>query len=344
MLAITGGGTGGHLAIARAFANELKNLGHDVIFIGSTYGQDRAWFEKSNEFNRCYFLDSYGVVNRKGMAKIMSLGNILVLSIKAAKILKHHKIQAVISVGGYSAAPCSFGAIIAGIPLFIHEQNAVVGRLNSILRPFSKGFFSSYNKDSSWDYPVSDLFFQSARIRNKLQTILFLGGSQGANAINDLAIKLAPSLIEKNISIMHQCGKGRLDEVRDKYLQIGLDNNVEIFEFSDNMPSILNRADLAISRAGASSIWELVANNLPSILIPYPYAAANHQYLNAESLYKNNLFKICIQDGDSIKSCTVLKEINNIDLESISKRLATQLSPNGANLIIKTILKHIKKD
>ncbi len=192
---ITGGGTGGHLTIAKVLQEAFIKRGHEVIFIGSTSGQDRSWFEKRSGFSHTYFLETSGVVNKRGFAKVKSLFNILKAVLKSISIMREHKIQGVISVGGFSAAPASFASILIRKPLYIHEQNAKVGRLNSLLKPYSRVFFSSYESDSPLkSYPVNKVLFDQARLREKINTIIFLGGSQGAKAINDLALKVAPYL------------------------------------------------------------------------------------------------------------------------------------------------------
>ena len=141
MIAITGGGTGGHLIVAKRLKEELSSRGVRVIFIGSNSGQDRLWFENDTDFQKSYFLDSRGVVNKRGVKKFLALKDILSLSLKCRNIFKQHSIKAVFCVGGYSAAPAAFAAIFTRTSLFIHEQNAVEGKLNKILKPFSKGFF-----------------------------------------------------------------------------------------------------------------------------------------------------------------------------------------------------------
>lgn len=342
MICIAGGGTGGHLAIARALANELRKREIECIFIGSSNGQDKMWFEKSLLFSHKYFLPSSGVVNKKGIKKLFSLLNILKLAFLCLKIFKEHKIKAVISVGGYSSAPASFAAILARKYFFIHEQNAVIGRLNSLLLRFATGFFSSYHKGflaKSWDYPVKDDFFAAARKREKLENILFLGGSQGAKAINELALELAPKLKEKNIKITHQCGKNDFESVKAKYDELGIP--ADVFDFSDKMPEIMNKADLAISRAGASTLWELCANALPAIFVPYPHAASNHQYFNADFLAKQDLAKIIIQS--EISSQKVLDMIENMDISSISQSLKDKIKSGASKEIIDEILKICSK-
>ncbi|MBL6973185.1 MAG: glycosyltransferase, partial [Sulfurimonas sp.] len=130
-LCITGGGTGGHLMIARALLESAVQKGHEVIFIGSTHGQDQKYFAKDSKFSAVYFLHTTGVVNQKGLGKIKALYKVLQAFFRARKILKEHEIEATYSVGGFSAAPASLASLSKKTPLFIHEQNAVEGRLNS---------------------------------------------------------------------------------------------------------------------------------------------------------------------------------------------------------------------
>ncbi|WP_096026233.1 undecaprenyldiphospho-muramoylpentapeptide beta-N-acetylglucosaminyltransferase [Campylobacter lanienae] len=335
MIAITGGGTGGHLAIAKAFANELNSRGIKAIFIGSSSGQDKMWFENSDIFEATYFLNSSGVVNKRGFGRLKSLINILNLAFKCKRIFKFHKISSVISVGGYSAAPAAFGAIIWGKKLYIHEQNAVIGRLNLILKPFAREFFSSYF-EPKFDYPVDEKFFKISRIRKNLNTILFLGGSQGANFINNLALNLAKDLDKNGIKIIHQCGQKDYETIVEKYKELNI--KAEIFAFSKDIDLFMSRADFCISRAGASTIWELCAASLPTLFIPFPYAANNHQFYNAKFLNDQNAAMVLRED--EIDNKNLLNIIYNLNLEDISQKLINLLNKNGSKVIIDRILQH----
>jgi UDP-N-acetylglucosamine--N-acetylmuramyl-(pentapeptide) pyrophosphoryl-undecaprenol N-acetylglucosamine transferase len=331
-IAITGGGTGGHLKIAKVVKDELNNRGITPIYIGSTSGADKEWFEKDEGFSKKYFLSSSGVVNKKGLNKINALIDIFKLALYAKKILKENNIKAVFSVGGYSAAPASFAAIFSNIPLFIHEQNAHIGSLNKLLKPFSKRFFSTFlNNDP---YPVEEIFFDKARVRKKLKTIIFLGGSQGALAINDLALNLAPLLKEKNINIIHQTGKRDYKRVKNFYEKNNID--ADVFDFSKNLIEKISKADFAISRAGASTLFELTANQIPTLFIPYPFAAGDHQYYNAKFLEEKNAAFVIKQN--EITSQKALNIILNSNLENISKNLAKINQKNGAKFIVNEVL------
>lgn len=334
IIAITGGGTGGHLSIAKALALSAAKFDIECIYIGSNFGQDRAWFEHSKLFSHTYFLDSKGVVNQKGFKKILSFLQILKASLKARKILNKHKVKAIFSVGGYSSAPASFATFFSNKNLFIHEQNSKKGFLNSLLKPFCKEFFSSFEK-TFCSYPVNEVFFDTARTRKKLESIIFLGGSQGAKFINDLALKLAKSLDEKGVKIVHQCGKNEYERCKKEYENLGI--KADLFDFDKNLYERVAKADLAIARAGAGTLFELCANNLPSIFIPYPFAAKNHQYFNAKFLQDKALCQIFTQDELKDEKL-ILNSIFSMNLEIISSGLKEILEKNGADFIIKKAL------
>ncbi len=315
MIVLTGGGTGGHLSIVRSLKDELNAKGIKPVYIGSTNGQDRAWFEDEDGFEAKYFFDTKGVVNKNRVGKLLSLTNILFYSLKCYSIFKKHNIKKVVSVGGYSAAAASFGAVIFKKELFIHEQNAIMGTLNKKLSPYAKCIFSSYLPNSPIKgYPTRREFFEKSRVREKLKTIIFLGGSQGAKTINDLAKNISKELKQKGISIIHQCGKNEYKELKKFYERNNI--KVELYDFIKDMPTMLNRADLAISRSGASTLWELCANRLPAIFIPYPYAALDHQYHNAKFLSDKNLCLLLRENEITPKK--ILDLISQIDLQKIS--------------------------
>ncbi len=330
-IAMTGGGTGGHLAIIKAVKESLND--EEIIYIGSTNGQDRAWFENDNDFIEKYFLDTTGVVNRGTFGKIKALLQILKATLETKKILKKHNVAVVFSVGGYSSAPSSFAAKLLGIPLVIHEQNAVVGKLNRLLKPYANEFISSYDDNSPIkDYPVAKNFFESARVRKSVSTIFFIGGSQGAIAINDIALKLAPTFAKMGIKIIHQAGERNIDSVKQSYKELGVD--AEVFGFIDDIDKLMAKADFAIARAGASTLWELVANGLPTLFIPYPYAASDHQYYNAK--YIEDMGGGYVMRESEIDIDEILKIISK-DQSKLSQNLISYSKSDGANKIAKLL-------
>jgi len=327
-IVFTGGGTGGHLAIVRAVGRELED--ERKIYIGSISGQDRKWFADDDSFEERHFLRSRGVVDKGFFGKLSALSAISLSVLEAVSILRRCEAGVVFSVGGYSSAPASFAALMLGIPLVIHEQNAVSGRLNSFLKRYAKIFISSYDDGSPVaSYPVESLFFEEARERKELESVIFLGGSQGAEAINRLAMEMAEKLDRRGLKIIHQAGERNLSTMRRFYEEKGID--AELFGFSDNIANYMKRADFAIARAGASTLWELVANGLPTLFVPYPYAAGDHQYANAKALVERGMAWI-VRESE-LDSDKVFEIMESADLSAVSRALKESMAKGGAEEI-----------
>lgn len=323
---ITGGGTGGHLAVAEAVAKQLKMLGHCLYYLGAKRGQEQHWFDNKPLFVQSKLLDVQGIANQSLFALPSAAAGQLRCAKEALAFLRTHNIERVFSVGGYAAAPACFAALWARIPLYIHEQNAKIGLLNGLLRPFCKEFYSSYLPNSPVrDYPLREACFGLQRVRKSVHVVLFLGGSQGARAINNLALRLAPKLLAHNIAVIHQCGARDFERVQEAYRTQKLE--VELFDFLPNLIEIMHRADFAIARAGASSLWELCANALPALFIPYPYAAKNHQFYNAEFLVQQNLASLMREDA--LDENAILQLIDDSALVYSRSLALTQLIQQG---------------
>lgn len=221
-------------------------------------------------------------------------------------------------------------------------------------------------------YPVNQVFFTQARVRQEVKNLLFMGGSQGARAINNFALALAEDIFQKNLRIFHQCGKTEFERVLSEYLklnlkvgipqeslestitesqnvQIGaledLDTDIVLFGFSKQMPEILKKCDFAICRAGASSLWELCANGLPALFVPYPYAAGNHQYYNAKFLEEKGLGFLCLEQD---LFCEVLWDslelLKGERISQISQELQKECSPKATEQIMQSILSTLAKN
>jgi UDP-N-acetylglucosamine--N-acetylmuramyl-(pentapeptide) pyrophosphoryl-undecaprenol N-acetylglucosamine transferase len=369
---MTGGGTGGHLAIINAVKEQLvlrlaqepsireaqepsvredqensdhqlqKTVGEPVelIYIGSTAGQDKQWFEGDEDFSKTYFFETRGVVNQKGFGKLKSLWMMFTAMMKARKLIKAHNAKVVFSVGGFSAAATAFAAKSAGIPLVIHEQNAALGSLNKLLRPYAAAFISSYLEESPLKaYPVKEVFFDNARVRERVKCIIFLGGSQGAKAINDLALDLAPVLQKRGIRIIHQAGEMHIDSVKKAYEDLGVE--ADVFGFTTKLAEYMCEADFAVARAGASTLWELSATALPTLFIPYPYAASDHQYYNAKFLVDQNLAWIMRESEiDKEQLLTLLEE----DMSEKSRGLMHTIEKEGSRQIASLLIAYAQKN
>lgn len=332
-LIFTGGGTGGHLVIALSLAQAAKERGHKVFFIGSMSGQDRQWFEHSTVFEETYFLDTTGVVNKKGFAKLGAMWKIFKAVIESRDIVKRLHADAIVSVGGFSAAPAAIAAITMKCPLYIHEQNAITGKLNRLLRPFAKRFFSSYEEGEHYcDYPVHPRYFENSRIRDSIKTVIFLGGSQGAKFINDLALEIAPWLQSGGMNIIHQCGFKEEERVKEAYHALGID--AEVYGFTTQIAELCEKSDFAVSRSGASTLWELCAAKIPAFFIPFPHAAADHQFHNAQYILKHNC-GWCERQNEGLSQ--KLQEAILSDIKPKSEALSHLIAPNGAKHIIEII-------
>lgn len=332
-LIFTGGGTGGHLVIAHSLALCAKERGHKTVFIGSMSGQDRQWFANSTLFEETHFLDTTGVVNKKGFAKLGAVWKILKAVMESRRIIDRLNTDAIVSVGGFSAAPAAIAAITMKRPLYIHEQNAVTGKLNTLLRPYAAAFYSSYEAgDNHCDYPVNPIYFNDSRIRTEVKTVIFLGGSQGAKFINDLALQSAPWLTQKGIAIIHQCGAAEEERVKHAYRELGIDG--EVYGFTTDIAQLIQRSDFAISRSGASTLWELCAARVPAFFIPFPHAAADHQFHNARYVVEHNV-GWCERQNEGVFE--KLQEAIESDIQSKSIALGDLIAVNGAQHIIEMI-------
>ena len=343
-IVMTGGGTGGHLAIIKAVKEQLvkeelieNDEKANLIYIGSTKGQDKQWFEEDDDFKEKYFFDTRGVVNQKGLGKVKSLWMMFQAMLEARKLLKQYQAKVVFSVGGFSSAATAFAAKSLGIPLVIHEQNAALGSLNKLMKPYANAFISSYLEESPIKaYPIKDIFFENARIRKEVKTIIFLGGSQGAKAINELALSIAIELKSRGIKIIHQAGVNNIDAVQKAYNDLGIE--AEVFGFTTKLSEYMNEADFAIARAGASTLWELSATALPTLFIPYPYAASDHQFYNAQFLVEKDL--AWLMRENEIKKENVLAMLSE-NMETKSRGLIEIVEKDGSKKIaelLKTLI------
>jgi UDP-N-acetylglucosamine--N-acetylmuramyl-(pentapeptide) pyrophosphoryl-undecaprenol N-acetylglucosamine transferase len=321
---MTGGGTGGHLAIIKAVKEQIHQ--HKLIYVGSTKGQDKQWFASDDDFSEKYFFETRGVVNQGLLGKVKSLFMMAKATVQSIKILRKHKANVVFCVGGFSAAPMAFAAKLTRTPLVIHEQNAALGSLNKLLQPYATHFISSYLEESPVRaYPIKEIFFTNAHIRTELKTIIFLGGSQGAKAINNLALELAPTLKKRGIKIIHQAGVNNIDEVQKAYQDLEIE--AEVFGFTSRLADYMNEADFAVARSGASTLWELSATAVPTLYIPYPYAAKDHQFYNAQFLVEKNL--AWLMRENEIENVNVLA-LFECDLERMSKGLIETVEKEGS--------------
>lgn len=302
---ISGGGTGGHiypaLTIARTIAGLIKPC--ELLFVGTKQGLEADIIPKEGY--------DFATVEAAGFERKLTLGNLRTIFKtvaglgQAIGIIRRFRPDVVIGTGGYVCGPVLLMASLMGIPTMIHESDVIPGVTNKILSRFVKkvtvgyaeaaaGFGGSADKVVATGNPIRaevmsatrSQGLQSLGLKDGVVTVLVAGGSRGARSINTAMIEVHRRFAGKeNIQILHITGQNEYNNVVGQIDQAGIDlaktGNIIIKPYLYNMPEALAAADIAVFRAGAIGLAELTARGIPAILIPYPYAAANHQEHNA---------------------------------------------------------------
>lgn len=290
---IAGGGTGGHLFPGLAVAEQWQRSGRgEVYFVGSRFGiEARVVPEYGHPFLALSVRGVRGAGVRAWMRFFLQLP--ITLS-QCWNLQRHWQPDVVVGLGGYSSVPVVLVAYLRGVPVVLLEQNAVPGLANRVLSRLAARVCTTFAESARY-FPLGKAIhtgnpvrrFQRAPTgagkRGKSVTVLVIGGSQGARSINRAVVEAAPELIRAlpGVRCMHQTGL--LDEswVRKEYERQGVP--FEVYGFIHDMSAAYAAADLVICRAGASTLAELAVVGVASILIPYPFAADNHQQKNAEA-------------------------------------------------------------
>jgi UDP-N-acetylglucosamine--N-acetylmuramyl-(pentapeptide) pyrophosphoryl-undecaprenol N-acetylglucosamine transferase len=294
---IAGGGTGGHLFPGIAVAREIQRRkpGSKILFVGAEQGIETRIVPKEG-----FELRTLPVGGIKGLGVARQLRNLIGMVsgvFKARQILGHFKPDVVIGVGGYASFPMLGAATLFGYPRGIMEQNAIPGLANRVLGKWVN--FAAVTDPRTESYfgrravitgnPIRPEFKSiTAKQHAAPYTILIFGGSQGAQAINRAVIEALDSLSDwKNrLRFVHQTGEKQLDEVKRAYAAKGFDADVRTF--FNNFHEQYAAADLIVSRAGATTVAEIKAAGRASILVPFPFAADDHQTKNAQAMVEES--------------------------------------------------------
>jgi len=290
---IAGGGTGGHVFPGLAVADALTSLADvSVVFGGSPRGIEKDVIPK-----RGYDLELLDISPIKGGGPTRAAKGAFIAAratLRALSLVRALRPCAVLSVGGYAAGPFALASVLLGIPLAIMEPNGVLGLTNRMLSPVSRRAYIAWpnleprvRKGTARvvGVPLRKGFEPSAYEPKSDLTVLVMGGSGGAEALNE-RVPRALALVaasHPNLRVVHQTGRDRDVNVRALYTQLGLQNTV-VSPFLEDVPTQLASADLVIARAGAGTVAEIAAVGRPSILVPFPFAADDHQTKNARAL------------------------------------------------------------
>lgn len=288
---MAGGGTGGHVIPLIAVAQELRERGHDVLFAGTKTGIE-ARLAPAAGFPIEY-IEIGGLKSVGTMQRITTLRQLMRGVAQQAGRMRSLRPAAVFSMGGYVAGPPVLAALLRRVPIVVMEPNAVPGFTNRrIARLVARALiafaetsrFFPKGKTEITGVPVRDAFFQiQPKSRQQTFTILITGGSQGSRTLNEAARASWPLFLHSGLSlrIVHQTGSAAFDAIEREFAQSGCQG--EVTAFIKDMPAAFAEADLIICRAGAGTVAELAAAGKPSVLIPFPFAADQHQLRNAEA-------------------------------------------------------------
>ena len=295
---LAAGGTGGHMVPAHALAAELKSRGHGVLLITDDRG---ARFPGLFEGVPVHILPA-GRMGGGPIAWLKALGSVVKGRGEAKRLYREHKPDAVVGFGGYPAFPSLLAASAMHIPTVLHEQNAVLGRVNRLLAGEAEAIGTAYDevdrlkpKYKSKSVLVGNPVREAVARLGELPfppfdefaplKILITGGSQGATVLGEVVPDglgmLQPSL-RRRLQVVQQCRPDDIERVRKTYAELGIP--AELTTYIEDMPDKLADAHLVIGRAGASSLAELTVAGRPAILIPFPSATDDHQTANAREI------------------------------------------------------------
>jgi UDP-N-acetylglucosamine--N-acetylmuramyl-(pentapeptide) pyrophosphoryl-undecaprenol N-acetylglucosamine transferase len=365
-VAIACGGTGGHLFPGIAVAGELKKRGCEVALLISPKDIDKQAVKSAQGFE-IFTLPAVGLQNRNYFSFAKSFWN----SYRASrKIFKTQKPDAVLAMGGFTSAPPILAARKFCAKTFLHESNTIPGRANRFLARFVDEAFVGFpeaaarlkaRKISVTGTPVRPEFsanqnpvgrdsvepkFKDCRAALGLDpnrpVILVMGGSQGASGLNEMILFALPLLARKNWQWLHLTGAADFEKVRAAYFAQKF--KAVIKPFLIEMDLALGAATVSVSRSGASSLAEIAAMRLPSLLVPFPAAADNHQFFNASTFEKTGAARLLEQKNSTPeKVAAALHELIE-DLaarEKIQTALAQWHAPKAAEQIAENILRVI---
>ncbi len=345
-LLIAASGTGGHIYPALSFADSLSSS-WEVDWLGVPNRLEVEIVPKKYNLIKLKVGGLQGNIFRK----FFDLLKLSLASIEVAILIRQKKINVIFTTGGYISAPSILGAKMAGIPILLHESNAIPGKVTRLLGRFcdhialgipSASEYLRGCRTSFTGTPVRAEFFLEQSLPAWAPPgdgilIVIMGGSQGAINMNAMVRNIMPWLLDKGCRIVHLTGKN--DCFYRNLENFKTHSNMVIKNFSNEIPALLQHADLAISRAGAGAICELMVTKTPAILIPFPKSTDKHQELNAAYMASFGGATI-VNQHDPEKD--ILKNVisNLIDSNSLSKmksNINNQYFYNPENKIFKII-------
>ena len=347
------GGTGGHIFPALAVADELRRRSessgvvrarYETVFLGTGRGLESRLIPTAGY--RLETIHGAGLKGISGWKRVLNAARLPRSAFEAARALYRLRPRAVLGIGGYISGPIMLEAALAGIPTLLYEPNAVPGFTNRVLAPVVQlaavGFESSLavygTKGLLTGHPVRREFYEvEPRIHTPPYTVLVVGGSQGARALNQCLVESLPLFRSEGggtLSFIHQTGEADYNAVKAVYGNQWPGS--EVCPFIDNIVDAFSCADLVVCRAGATTVAELAAAGKASILIPYPSATDQHQLQNAKALERAGAAFVIEQKDLTparLVDCVMSMLDNREKLAGMEQRARSLASPMAASRI-----------
>ena len=359
-LIVSGGGTGGHIYPALTLIDAIKSKRPDAefLYVGTHAGLEADIVPKAGiNFTA---LNLEGGLERHFTLENISRAANAIWSIKhASDIIGDFKPNAVVGTGGYVCGPILLAAALMKVPTLIQEQNAVAGVTNKILSKFvdkiavgTRDALKNFppHKTTYTGNPIRDAVIKARRADGLRQfnfsddkpIVLISGGSRGARSINDAMIDVLKSAAQKNSAqFLHVTGKSEFDTVAARLSDVLDAPNIRVVPYLYDMPTAMAMTDLAVFRAGATGLAELTARGIPAILVPYPFAAENHQEFNARSLVTAGAARMILNRDltAEILSATLDELLSSPDeLRRMARASSSLGKPDAADVIADMIL------
>jgi UDP-N-acetylglucosamine--N-acetylmuramyl-(pentapeptide) pyrophosphoryl-undecaprenol N-acetylglucosamine transferase len=352
---VTGGGTGGHVVPLMVVVNELKKNNWDILYVGSGAEIEKETAKKENIKYRSILVGKwrryFSFDNFKDPFKIM-LG-----FFQALFIIISFRPAVIFAKGGYVTFPVVLAGWLTNVPIVIHESDVAMGVANQWEAKMAKKICVGFPIENYQNIPLDKIVYTGNPIRKEftenyslndtnkkndrnLQTILVTGGSQGSRFINQTIAALLKDLTKKYY-VIHVAGKNDYEWlIKNRW------PNYELYNFTDKMPELMKKADLIITRAGMATLSEIAVLGKPSILIPLPTSANNHQLANAKIYEKNNAAVVASEKGltpDNLKSIIYHLMGDKKMMKEIGHKAQELSQPNADIAIVTEIRKAVTK-
>ncbi len=347
---IAGGGTGGHVIPALAIADALKSAyAAEICFIGTARGMETRLVPQAG-----YPLELIDVGQLNRVSLTTQLKTLVALPrgiVHCMRLLRRWKPQVVVGVGGYASGPGMLAALLQRVPTLAFEPNAVPGMANRLIGKRISAAAVNFAPTLAYfrnaevtGIPVRQEFFAlPSRSPENPPRLLIMGGSQGARALNQRMPEIAKALLDAvpGLTILHQAGARHAETAEAAYSASGaLRERWKVQAFLEDMPKQFAEADLILARSGASTVAELAASGKPSLLVPFPQAADNHQRKNAEVLVEGGAASMLLEKDMTpaalLQALTGLLT-NREKLTEMSTRAATFAHPKAAARIAEIV-------